>query len=158
MRHSRMWKSRALPILLVTVVLAVLAYTGTKSREPEYGGHSLSYWIDLNQHLDRGFQVFGEQVREINEAHAAITTIGTNGGLPYLTRWIRYRTPLWETNFTRRAPLGFRRKVNRFNQERADRAQASMQALMVLGTNAVSAIPELAALAMKTNIVDRDVA
>jgi hypothetical protein len=33
-----------------------------------------------------------------------------------------------------------------------------MQALEVLGTNAVSAIPELAVLAMKTNIVDRDIA
>jgi hypothetical protein len=66
--------------------------------------------------------------------------------------------PLWGTCFIPRLPRPVRHQLYRRNQDHADQAQASMQALELLGTNAVSAIPELAALAMQTNILDRDIA
>jgi hypothetical protein len=149
-------KALALALPLAAIMVFFAAHI-LSNPEPTYHGQPLSYWIDLNRHLDWGGKVFGEQERDLNEAHAAITTIGTNG-LPYLSRWIGYRPPLWETNFMPWAPRFLRRKVDHFNQDRADRAQAAWQALEVLGTNAVSAIPDLAALAMKTNILDRGIA
>lgn len=148
-------RTKATSLLLFLIASACLALLACRPAEPTYKGKDLSYWIDLNRHLDRGGKLFGQQELDLNEAHAAIMTIGTNG-VPYLTRWIR--PPLWATRFIPRAPRQLRRKLYRINQDRADLAQASLQALQVLGTNAVSAIPELAALAMKTNTFDRDIA
>jgi hypothetical protein len=150
-------------LLLLLVGTACLALMAAHTTEPKYKGQSLSYWIELNLCLDRNGdgRVPGgsrddieRNERDLKEARAAITTIGTNG-LPYLTRWMQ--PPLWGTRFIRRAPRPFRHKLYRFNQERADRAKAAMQALVLLGTNAAPAIPELAALAMKTNILDREI-
>ena len=145
-------------VIAVTLALAaatlIAAWTFSR-REPTCNGQPLSYWIDLNRRLHQYGSVPLGAERDVQEARAAITTIGTRG-IPYLIRWIK--PPLWGARFIRWAPRPSRRNLYRFNQERAERAEAAMQALEVLGTNAVSAIPELEALAMKTNIVDREIA
>jgi hypothetical protein len=157
---------KATGLLLLLGGIACLALMAAHTTEPKYKGQPLSYWIELNLCLDRNGDgkvpgaspdAIERNQRDLKEARAAITTIGTNG-LPYLTRWIRYGPPLPGTRFIPRAPRPFRFKLYRFNQERADRAQAAMQALPVLGTNAGPAIPELVRLAMKTNILDRQLA
>jgi hypothetical protein len=166
-------RTKAAGLLLLLMGTACLALMAAHTTEPKYKSQPLSYWIELNRRLDRFGMVpvpdgrvpwyrdlIEQQQRDLNEARVAITTIGTNG-LPCLTRWMRYQPPLWGTRFIPWGPRRLRNKLDhriRFNNDRADRAEAAMQALVVLGTNAVPAIPELAALAMKTNILDRDIA
>lgn len=129
------------------------------SAEPKYLGQPLFYWIMEHRRLN----VFGDvilplqhepddsRLPELREARAAIRTIGTPA-LPYLLQWMRYEAPNPGSRFLPWVPLSLRYKVDRtfFSQERANRADAAMKALAVLGTNAAPAIPALIALATKT--------
>jgi hypothetical protein len=153
-------RTKALALALSAAILVLLAARIIVSTEPKYRGQALSYWIE--QH--RRFNVLGESPlvfhRAVNlnvyqhpglyEAKAAIRAIGTPA-LPYLIEWIRYEPPKLGSRFLPWAPLSLRYKVDRtfFSQKRANRAEAALQALVVLGTNAAPAIPALAALATK---------
>jgi hypothetical protein len=149
---------KALGLALPLVALLMFFATHILSNpEPTYHSQPLSYWIEQyrvqSMLTPGGFRDSGyrEQPRQLVEARSAICAIGTNG-LPHLVAWMRYQPPLLGTRFMPWAPLRVRHKVDRtlFSQERANRAEAAMQALEVLGTNTAPAIPALTALATKT--------
>jgi hypothetical protein len=153
-------RTKALALALPAASLVLLVARIIVSTEPKHRGQSLSYWIE--QH--RRFNVFGESPlafrRAVNlnvsqhpglkEARAAIRAIGTPA-LAYLIEWMRYEPPNLGSRFLPWAPLSLRNKVDHafFSQKRVNRAEAALQALVVLGTNAAPAIPALAALARK---------
>jgi hypothetical protein len=105
--------------------------------EPKYQGRYLSEWAAI-----RGPAPYGSPVRA--EAELAIRNIGTNA-LPLLLEWMHYQTPEWKLTLHRNLPRWIQRNgtYGLLLFGAASRANHSYGAIMVLGTNAVSAVPEL---------------
>jgi hypothetical protein len=144
------WIGALLVLLAAAAILAALRYTPPP--EPTYHGKGLSFWIEEHRVQSMLISQNDKQAtRRTAEARQAIWAIGMNA-LPHLIAWIRYQPPQWGTRFLPWTPLRLRHNVDRilFSQERANREQAAMQALEVIGTNAVPAIPELARIVRDT--------
>lgn len=139
-----MRKHRKLVILLsfTVVVGAALALLRPAESEPTYRGKSVSGWLNAWYESDL---TNGNGQREL--AISAIKSMGTNA-LPALLRRMQYEVPSW-CGAVGRLPAGIafrilgsppvRATVVR-SSELKERARLTLQEL---GTNAVSAIPEL---------------
>jgi hypothetical protein len=121
--------------------------------EPKYQGRYLSEWVAIC--YDQAVYVPGG-LREENEARNAVLTIGTNA-LPHFLEWVRYETSPWQSTLRRNLPMWIQdNKVvdNWLGEAGMRRAAYGWLGINLLGTNAVSAIPTLAAtLRDRTNSV-----
>src|SRR5262249_14380446 len=130
--------------LLATAVVWLLR----RDPEPHYNGRSLYQWLVFYQeHAER------QDLPEVQQATHAINSIGTNA-FPFLMQLIQQEPPPWQSSvrgtlprFSWDTPPG-RLLINGTGKDRADRA---MLGFILLATNAVSAIPELAIMINDTN-------
>jgi hypothetical protein len=143
-----MWKRYLALVALGCVAVAIAtAALGKKEKEPTYQGHNLSYWVAL-------YETGGSN--EEAAANEAVTHIGTNT-IPFLLKWIRYERPAWRERLDMAArrwrwPMPLQRLVSPLVSTRSERvAEGSGFAFKPLGTNGVTAIPELSVLAACTN-------
>jgi hypothetical protein len=126
----------ALPALIFIALIAMcFAPSGRPTNEPQYQGRYLSEWC-----TDTVFP--GAQFDEPTEA---LRAIGTNG-LPCYLKWMRYEPSAWKLKLRSKLPRWA--KTNQmisewFGQSAAVRAYYSVCGFQLLGSNAVSAIPEL---------------
>jgi hypothetical protein len=128
--------SKARKILFPLACLAavgVLLTFSIHSREPRYRNRPLSYWVAA---------LAGPRAQgpESKEAPAAVNSVGSNA-VPFLLKWIPYEPPPWR-------PVADRllRSSPRMPEERSEReflAWGADRAFWILGTRAVSALPEL---------------
>jgi len=138
----------------IVVTAGVLAVIFRPEREPEYGGKKLSEWVEqLQESTGRSEMKAGKQAAE------AIQLIGTNG-LPYLLSWIRYEQAAWKKNLhatvnrmIRHAPPSWY-----LRDKRLILRGGAFSAIGVLGTNASTAIPDLAVMMNDPNGDRRSVA
>lgn len=100
---------------------------------PIYKGRSLNYWLARTK---------GGTTNE-QELYAAVDFIGTNA-LPFLVSWIRYERPEWRQALYEKAPQSFE-ELSIGSAER--RADASVDALIHLGSNAAPAFQRLKMMA-----------
>lgn len=132
MRKKRfIWAGIAL-LALATVWFAFLR----PRDEPKYQGRYLSEWV----------QIYNVG-RESEHAQRAQEAIGTNA-LPYFLRWMHYNQPGWKATLDQKLPgwIRYSPEVDRWLYAADYRAEDSLAGLYLLGTNAVSAIPELEAM------------
>lgn len=130
--------------LLGLVALAVATFILLKpSDEPYYQGRALSKWLAVF----RG-DVYFQQSPEFAQVREALLNIGTNS-LPYLLKWIRYEPPAWRGKLRRHLPgrISDNDTFQSWLQGRDGKlASHAHAAFAILGTNALSALPELEAL------------
>ncbi len=154
----------------IGTVIGLLLFSVLQSREPEYGGKKLSEWVlmvsqpSLDDVLRSMVSVSYRNPAEIQPTGAAIghrvepaadaiRHIGA-AGIPDLLRWRRYEGPPWKVklfgilNVTvfRSKPLGIQ-----VDAKLRTRAVQSMYALVALGPDAATAIPELSERLLGTN-------
>jgi hypothetical protein len=82
------------------------------------------------------------------EAHRAVQGIGTNA-LPFLLEWFPCESPAWRTTLHYQLRKWLRQRLKEYPLARPEtdqRAENGFCRIMVLGTNAVTAIPGLEAL------------
>jgi hypothetical protein len=130
-------RTKLIALVLLAVIGGVTAYSlRHRSDEPEYEGRRLSEWL----HYDRA-------TYDYHETQVALRSIGTNA-IPHLLKWIAYEPPAWQTTFNEKLPefIINRSAVRGWLDEGELRARSATMGFRVLGTNAVSAIPELEAL------------
>ena len=138
-----MSKRKAYLLLLAGAVLAVVVVVVfSREREPEYGGKSLSEWVDAyfsEMGRDRATEPPERQPGKV------ILQMGTNT-LPYLVKWMGYEAPSWKTKFYNLANPILRR-LNRswelLDDRRRVRTLAATLAFNSMGTNALPALPYL---------------
>jgi len=136
-----------------------------REHEPEYNGIPLSGWLkaDENYHsailgIPHNVLPYPQYPADGSKSDVAIRQIGTNA-LPFLVRWIQYKTPLW-----RRCLIGsIRYWPDRFLKSRwtgrlykedakaEGYADSAVFAFAVLGPTAKSALPELHRLAQSAD-------
>ena len=135
----RKWYIALFALACVALVFVTVQLTRT-GEGPIFRGHHLSYWLVL------------AQAHPENEmAGEAIRNAGTNA-LPFLLKWIRYEPPPWKVKVLNATPRSLTGPVSFvITSHRHFRASQSANAFRVLGTNAISAVPELTALARNTN-------
>lgn len=121
---------------------AVLAGPG----EPRHKGRPLSEWLGI--YYESIYGAPGRQASQDTEqrrlAAAAIRAIGTNG-LPRLLELIRYDPSPWHQPVLRALPVRIAnsRPVRTVAYRGYNRAAAASLGFRILGSNAVSVIPEL---------------
>jgi hypothetical protein len=123
----------------VASIVAILAIRNDND-EPRYNGKRLSQWLTLYR-LD----VYGQKTPEFTQAEEAVRRIGTNA-LPYFMKWIRYEPPAWRQRVMRYVPTRVGDNETFQNWiEGGDERRASLASLGlgILGTNALSVLPEL---------------
>lgn len=129
---------------MVVVILVMFAILN-RSDEPMYQGRALSGWLSI--YASHGDDV--ESSSEMTEAENAVRNIGTNA-IPYLLSWVRYESPIWRDKLRRRftdSP-----SIQNLIEGSAHRkAGNSIHGFKIVGTNAVSAVPELTVLMCDTN-------
>jgi hypothetical protein len=134
-----------LAIVLLVVAVGLVLILRPRN-EPKYQGRYLSEWME-----DHVQKVTPAEARAVNEA---IENIGTNG-LPFYVAWVGLRTPQWKHSLFEKLPdwlrqIGF--IANGLEQKNYLRTAFGVKAIWLLGTNAVSAIPQLQAkLENRTN-------
>jgi hypothetical protein len=130
------WRTVFLAVALLAV-LAVIIRLSVPDREPQYQGRSLSNWLLVD--------------REKEPYEEAIRHIGTNS-LPYLLKWMAYDRPNWRDEVVNLTPAMLQKLVRPITQTRADAlADASADAFQYLGTNGLTAVPDLVTLMRNTN-------
>ncbi len=99
-----MRKRRNQILLLAAVLLAGgCIWTAVANREPRYGGHSLSYWLEIYEISDTSDPDTPKELEAVKQRSTAIQAvrhIGTNA-LPVLVNWISHEpspltTALWK--------------------------------------------------------------
>ncbi len=124
---------------LAVGVLALALYASTYNPEPAYEGKELSRWLLTRAEGRESLSV------ELQRVHA-ICVIGSNA-VPYLLRWTAYEREPWKRAALRLAPtLGFLRRQEEL-------ANASLEAFRIIGSEAQSAVPELARMTQNTNFI-----
>jgi hypothetical protein len=113
------------------IVIATMQLTH-KDDGPVFRGHPLRYWLLADQKHPGA-----------EGTHDAVKNAGTNA-LPYLLRWIRYEAPPWKARVLQFLGSALLRTTVSHRELLANGAR---DAFSSLGTNAVSAVPELTALA-----------
>jgi hypothetical protein len=108
--------------------------------EPKYQGRYLSDWFTE-------YLTFRDNSHKGLEAESALRAIGTNG-LPFYLKWMRYEPAQWQSTLFRKLPSWITKSkvVRDWRDETAARLVSyshSRVGIQLLGTNAVSAIPEL---------------
>ena len=154
-----MTKRRQILILLAFgLLVAVLYAIISRPREPSYGGHTLSHWVeaygqtfahpasvavgpvDAQNHQE---QIQNAQ-RQI-ESGQAIRCIGTNA-VPYLLAWSAYEEPAWRKKLRQvlnDLPSPFNR-IFALGDQRTKHAKFAYDSLRALGPLGKQAIPVLA--------------
>ncbi len=133
-------RKRTLRIAVCLIAAALLApiliRIISRSREPSYDGHPLSFWVIHSSEV-------WEKVSD--DADKAIRGIGTNA-IPYLLDWMTYQS--FPQDKVRRfiARLLPIQVTHRFSASE-QRAYNASRAFCALGTNALCAIPGLARIA-----------
>ncbi len=133
--------------MLITVggliTLVVLAAALVVPKGPRYNGRPLAEWLTIYYESDRPNQDRAQRP----VAAAAIRTIGTNA-LPRLLEWLRYEAPPWHRDVARVLPrcIGNSRLARATLYRSYHRAEAACLGLQLLGSNVVSAVPELTAM------------
>jgi hypothetical protein len=130
--------------LVILGLVTVRSFVGTAPKEPRYNGRPLSQWLqdyDDAETPDTVASIHRDQVIAVSES--AVNSIGTNA-IPTLLAWLR------GDNQPARGPLGslLSRRRYRIAQERRRMACIGFN---ILGENAQSAAPDLAALTLNTN-------
>jgi hypothetical protein len=118
-------KSWWLLLVLLPGTVGVLCICYQRAVEPRYQGKPLSDWVSRA------------------DAETPVVTIGTNA-LPYLIKWIQYRSPAW-------TPKVLPSFVQQFLSRRMELANGSIAAFGVLRDIAIPAIPELLQLVNAKN-------
>ncbi len=154
MRSGRPAIARLLLVLGTLVILLFLCglLYERPIPEPHYGGKSLSEWLALYPGAGRNGGV-------PTEAELAVRAVGTNA-LPFLLTSLRYELPAWRKGLLKLATRPVEGKTleegkvtygrSRIVGKNARKTTLADMGFIILGTNAVSAIPELEAL-MKNN-------
>jgi hypothetical protein len=129
-------------LLLAAAVLGVLAYFSF--REPRARGEPLSYWLRLGIEENNLFNQFGRSP----EAEAAIREIGIEA-IPTLLAKLRAMDPPWKEKTYEWLN---KQDIYTFEPtwEQDERAQG-LYGFRVLGSNALSALPELEKMFWDTN-------
>jgi hypothetical protein len=113
----------------------VVAYGLLKPRnEPRYQGRDLSDWLEE-------YSASGRRDWD-RDAEIAVRNIGTNA-LPYLVKWATYKTPAWRTSLGKKLPAFITAGEDWFGGNDLWRSHRAWMGLRILGTNAVSVVPEL---------------
>jgi hypothetical protein len=123
-------------IAMALALAAVLIWAISPS-EPSYEGKRLSEWV-------HDFET-PETAVGLRERDVAIRKIGTNA-IPHLLKWIAYKPPAWKTFFYRAGDSVLGQLNSNWELpdcSRSLRANAAFRALLLLGTNADCALPEL---------------
>jgi hypothetical protein len=147
------------------VVIIVLVILSTPNNEPTYQGKPLSYWVNClpvtipgptngmgtaHTVVMRGQQYGVKAGQDPKQAVQAITEIGTNA-LPYLMRRLGK-----EDSFIKNRIADLVHQLNWSQRIRIRSAEGQsyqvMTALRILGTNGISAKPELARMSTNGNI------
>lgn len=137
---------RRLIVLAGSIVLLVALVFFTRSREPRYQGHTLTYWV-----LACYWTAPDKPTRQ--QAADAIRQIGTNA-VPFLLDWIHYEAPFERRDREESSTARLRWLVSKLGIEVSSgltdteqlRADATWFALGILGADAKSAVPELTRL------------
>src|SRR6266850_390982 len=132
-------RRRVLIALAVVFVVAVfVTVLWPEEREPEYQGKKLSKWLKI-------YATYSEDDPRHDQAADAVRHIGTNC-IPYFSRWIRGHP--WKVNVLfkvpGRWPPGVVGLLMGTDTERSNSATVGFE---ILGHEASSAVPALAALA-----------
>jgi hypothetical protein len=127
-------------IAACVVVAVVAALVRPRQPEPEYGGKSLSQWLELcSTYSD-------DSVAEVGEAASAVRHMGTNA-LPFLVSWISYSAPAWKLQaFNLCSRAHWQRGMDYVWKPvvRADhRAEMALSGFPILREEASPAIPDL---------------
>ena len=130
------------------LILAVMIYPAP---EPAHLGRSLSFWVEQYRVEVQSNELGDERDRKVAEAQEAIGAIGAKG-LPFLVYWAKYEPLLPGSRFGSWLPLRFSHAIDRafLSQDKLNRAEAAMQTLQMLGTNAAPAIQGLAFIIKNT--------
>ena len=140
-------RRKLLGFVLIAVIGGAVAYGLLKRRdEPKYQGRYLSDWLE--QYSQARQRYWKERTPAEIEAEAAVQNIGTNA-VPYFVKWIAKEAPAWRISLiqtipgaiTNREPLPGWLEGNALRRDRY-----AYFGFMILGTNAVSAIPDLEAM------------
>jgi hypothetical protein len=128
-----MWKPKTLLIILTVIAaLTTLALTFTKTAEPSYQGHSLSYWLATPP----------------EDSTTAVMAIGTNA-IPWLIRWTKYEPPAWRKKFALLALQHDQKEI--FKLLNSPEHNKAIVAFQILGTNALPALLPLVDIMKDTN-------
>jgi hypothetical protein len=134
--HVTLKRRNWLIFLAFAAIAVALFLVFAADSEPEYEGRPLSEWLAQCD----GTVTSREKIRP------AVRHIGTNA-VPYLLKWISYETPSWRKTLYNKLPPPIRFKFQRWLQGKGGRqAECAIVGFMFLGTNAVTAIPQLEAL------------
>ncbi len=144
----RRWKILLCALCGLIAVLAIWFF-GFREKEPSYNGRTLSEWLILHDHsLDIGDRGFVYTNRTAIAAAAAVRAIGSNA-VPILLKWNRGQdSETLKATRTRffELPRDYRYDWIRYliNHASPQRNQGLVTSgFEILGTNAVSALPEL---------------
>ena len=137
-------------VVLITVISGMVAYGLLKRQnEPKYQGRYLSEWLE-KEWLDksqRSESEYWESGKPDAEVEVAVRSIGTNA-LPHLMKLIADQPPEWRYDLGRKLPAFITTRAPFAGWLGADlnrRRSFGCIGLTILGTNAVSVIPELQA-------------
>jgi hypothetical protein len=144
-----MRRRRAIWIALAVIALAVMLFALLhQPDEPQYQGRYLSEWVETHKNSFVVPSLASVVGFPRGEDRRAIEGLGTNA-LPYYLRWLRYDPQKWRIPLQKKLPrwIGNNRNVSDWLVETPRwRLNFAGQAFQVLGSNAVSAIPELTAM------------
>lgn len=117
--------------------------------EPSYKGHHLSEWLELYGAAYNGYLYTTNTWATKEDTEDAIRRIGYRRAIPFMLRWIQSvpisHRAIIEANQGQPVAV-VREMLNGFDQEEF-RAEGSAAAFRVLGSNAISALPELTRIA-----------
>jgi hypothetical protein len=141
------WRVIRIVLTGAVVVGAAVLLWPRGEREPVYQGKKLSEWIKRPNPVWEGGA-------ERTERDKAIRAIGTNA-LPFLLRWINFDSP-FDTRMEKVVEKLYRRRVVpgawlAYWDKKERRADYSVAAFAILGSQASPAIPELVQLVSGTN-------
>jgi hypothetical protein len=148
-KHRKLLLAVTLMALLLIVVIALcFAPSRRVITEPQYQGRYLSEWLSDPQLLIPDLEFADET------GLTAVRAIGTNA-LPFYLAWLHYepgelRKTVWSSPIHRQA-ANTPAYSNWLNPSEQWRATYAFRGFEILNTNAVSAIPELAAMLNLTN-------
>ncbi|HWQ92164.1 MAG TPA: hypothetical protein VN673_10870, partial [Clostridia bacterium] len=135
-------RGRVISVLAIVAIMAVVAVVAfsTREQEPHFEGRPLSAWLAIHRE-----HVYTQDSPDFEKAQEAVQAIGTNA-VPFLLKWIRQEPPSWQRSARARLPrwIGESDLASFFiDGPGSDRASAADLGFGILGSNAVSAIPEL---------------
>ena len=127
------------------IALATVCFFALRPRnEPKYQDRYLFDW--LRAYSLSNPELLSNETRD--KAEVAVRNIGTNA-LPYLVKWIAYKRPAWRTTLRKKLPAFITTRepvAGWLDGDVVLRRECASVGFLILGTNAVSAIPELLAM------------